>query len=328
VALEAEEAKQVLDKDGNPMDPAFLYASGSEAAKKKKEKAERDAEAALLLKASQEPDEVDPAAAEQVARKGKAAAEEEVKSGMGDFTRLRASEEATEIPDPTAGDPLVVATKTRDMASHAEEAAQKAADHAKDAIEALKQGRPEVWKDAMWQSNKALNMMRRTDYRVATGLAMAAPKSWRSSVTEAARNAAAPYMQAAAYGQTAETLNRQGAYDARNKAKALRSQASDLEQQAEILKHKGDEKKAELTFEHSKLKEEQAQNYEAQAEELLEAARKDVSETEKNGYVADAKTVASNAARDFQLPTRVLWAPPPNPLMNWEPSAPDPFPTS
>eukprot|EP00440_Ansanella_granifera_P047518 gb/GFBE01051469.1/.p1 GENE.gb/GFBE01051469.1/~~gb/GFBE01051469.1/.p1 ORF type:complete len:444 (+),score=120.37 gb/GFBE01051469.1/:1-1332(+) len=321
LSLEEKEANRVLDQDGNAMDPAFLYSERPGAAEQKL--AEEEAQASLLLKETQEPEEVDPAAAKETALQGRADVKEALNITGDAVARLRASEEANMIPDlEAAGDPLLVASKTRDLAEKAEDLAATAAADAEKSIEALKSGRNETWKSAMWQANKALNFMKRTDYRLAT----APTKPWRVQATQAARAAAAPYMQTAAvYGQHAVQLNRQGAYDAASQAKNLRSQADDLETQAGILKRRGDTREAELTEEHAAFKEQQAQQLDAAAKAMVDAARQGVEQTLANGYMKDANLAANQAVQNLKLPVRYQWALQPDPLRNWVPSAPDPW---
>eukprot|EP00931_Biecheleriopsis_adriatica_P061356 TRINITY_DN36892_c0_g2_i1.p1 TRINITY_DN36892_c0_g2~~TRINITY_DN36892_c0_g2_i1.p1 ORF type:complete len:436 (+),score=122.35 TRINITY_DN36892_c0_g2_i1:96-1403(+) len=310
LALEASQAARLVDADGNPMDPAFLY----------EEKGSSTEEAALLLKGT-EPAEVDPAAAKEAAIDGRAAAQEALRSSGADIERLGETKVATEIPDLGATDPLTVASETRSLALKAEDLASKAAEDADRSIQALKSGRNETWKSAMWQANKAISFMKRSDYRIAT----MPTNPWRAQATMAARKAAAPYLQSAkAYGQDAAFLNRQAAYDARNQAQHLREQADSLETQSAIEKNNGATRKAELMAEQSDVKDEQAGKLDQEAQELLKAARQG-DDFGKKGFAEDAKEAAFQAASSLKLPIRYQWALPPDPLRKWVPDAPSPF---
>lgn len=326
LALDAEEANQVVDSNGNAMDPAFLYAKRPEEVKKQHAHAD---EAAMLLRMGEpgDPDDVDRADAHETALDGRSAAQDAVEQGRKTLDRLRSAKVANEVPDLShSDDPLLLASRSRDHATRAQEIADKAEEDAEQSIEALKSGRNETWMAAMWSANKALNFMRRTDYRLAT-VHETAPKPWRALASYASRAAAAPYLQSAQYyEQTAPALQREAAYDAMRRAQELREKVESLDAEADILKRKGLVEEGKIKAEHADLTAKSAQDQEDRAEYLVKAAQQDKKQARKNGYWADAKVAASQAVQRLELPVRYQRSHPPDPLLNWVPSAPDPNP--
>lgn len=326
LALEAAEAERVVDAQGNPMDPAFLYAKVPEEAKKQLAHADQ---AAMLLRTGEpgDPEGVDLEEAHETGLDGRAAAKDAVEKSRKVLGRLSKDKVANDIPDITnSDDPLLLASRSRDHAARAQELADKAEEDAEQSIEALKSGRNETWKAAMWYANKGLNFMRRTDYRLAT-MHETASKPWRALSAYASRAAAAPYLQNAQYyEQTAPALQREAASNAMRRAKQLREKSEALDAEADILKRKGLVEEAKIKAEHADLTSNMAKDQEERAEDFVEAAKQDKKKARKNGYWADAKVAASQAVQKLELPVRYQRSHPPDPLLNWVPSAPDPNP--
>eukprot|EP00930_Biecheleria_cincta_P026046 TRINITY_DN18425_c0_g1_i1.p1 TRINITY_DN18425_c0_g1~~TRINITY_DN18425_c0_g1_i1.p1 ORF type:complete len:426 (-),score=82.56 TRINITY_DN18425_c0_g1_i1:256-1533(-) len=286
LALDSEEASRVVDSQGDPMDPAFLYAKRPEEAKKQRALAD---EAATLLRMGEsgDPQDVDRADAHETALDGRSAAQAAVKQIRKTLGKLHSAEAANAIPDLShSDDPLLLAGRSRSHAARAQELADKAEEDAEQSIEALKSGRNETWMAAMWSANKALNSMRRTDYRLAI-MHETAPKPWRALASYASRAASAPYLQ------TAPALQQEAAYDAMRRAKELREKAESLDAEGDILKRRGLVEESKLRAEHAELTAKAAQDQEDRVEDLVKAAQQDKKKARKNGYWADAKVAAS-----------------------------------
>lgn len=326
LAFEAGEAERVVDAQGNPMDPAFLYAKVPEEAKKQLAHADQ---AAMLLRTGEpgDPEGVDLEEAHEEGLDGRAAAKDAAEKSRKSLGRLSKDKVANDIPGLTnSDDPLLLASRSRDHAARAQELADKAEEDAEQSIEALKSGRNETWMAAMWSANKGLNMMRRTDHRLAT-MHETASKPWRALSAYASRGAAAPYLQNAQYyEQTAPALQREAAYNAMRQAKQLREKAEALDAEGDILKRKGLVEEAKLKAEHADLTSDMAKDQEERADDFVEAANQDKKKARKNGYWADAKVAASQAVQKLELPVRYQRSHPPDPLLNWVPTAPDPNP--
>eukprot|EP00913_Durusdinium_trenchii_P027597 g25885.t1 len=147
-----------------------------------------------------------------------------------------------------AADPLAAAGRARDAAEEAEDAAVQAQREAERSIEALKTGRNRTWMAAMWQANEALNFMKRNDFRLATAQQQShTPIAWRFRAAEAARTAAAPYLQAHQhYAETVPSLQRQAALRSSEEAQRLQREAERLSTQASVLRHRGDASRAAI----------------------------------------------------------------------------------
>lgn len=329
LALDEEEAAQVVDAQGNPMDPAFLYAKAPEEAKKQRARAD-EAAMAMLLRTGEpgDPEEVDLEDAHATALDGRAAAKDAVDQGGKTLGKLSEGAPANDIPDiRLSEDPLLLAAKTQDHALRAEDLAHKAEHDAEASIEALKAGRNETWMAAMWTANKRINFLRRTDHRLAT-MHVKAPKPWRALSAYASRAAAAPYVQAAQYWeQTAPSLQREAAKEAMRQGEKLREQAEALDAEGDILKRKGLVAEAEIKAKQADyMTDKLAKEQDDKAEDFLEAAQQDKKMARETGYMSDANLAASQAVAKLELPVRWQHSHPPDPLLHWHPSAPDPNP--
>jgi len=291
----------VLDSDGNAMDPAFLYGAPAAVALAKESPAETAAD-------------------------GRQAVTEVLTNATEDTEEASESKVANEIEG--AGDPLAAAAKARDAAQRAEESAVNAQRAAERTIEALQSGRNETWMAAMWQANKALNFMKRTDFRLATShTATNAPVPWRVQAAEAARSAAAPYMEVQRhYAETVPQLQRAAALEARRKAEELRREADELKTKALVLRNSGDLTAARLTDAFAQKTRQSAAAQEQAAEEHLKAAELAVKKAKDEGYAEQAQEAADDAVQNLKLPVRYQRSLPPDPLRHWKPTAASPLP--
>jgi len=306
LSLKDFELREALDADGNVMDPSFLYDAPTQP---------------VALAASPE----DPKAKKVFMKARKAF--KKLENATEDVEDLWESDVATEIPD-ASHDPLVAASAAHRAALSAGTAAFEAKRAAERSIEALKTGRNETWMAAMWQGNEALNMMKRNDFRQATAASRPdAPVPWRLRAAEAARHAAAPYLEAQQhYAETMPTLQRERAQEAQEAARKLRNDAEDLKTEAMALREHGDEMKAQVTesFAADKLKEAEAKDRSFQ--DHLEAAHASIKKAEDEGFLEQAQVAADKAVQNVKLPVRYQLALPPDPLRNWAPTAPQPLP--
>jgi len=301
------ELREALDADGNVMDPAFLY------------------DAPMVALAKSPPEGEDPKAKKVFMKARKAF--KKLENATEDVEDLWESDVATEIPD-ASHDPLVAASAAHRAALSAGTAAFEAKRAAERSTEALKTGRNETWMAAMWQGNEALNMMKRNDFRQATAASRPdAPVAWRLRAAEAARGAAAPYLEAQQhYAETMPTLQRERAQEAKEAARKLRNDAEDLKTEAMALREHGDEMKAQVTesFAADKLKEAEAKDRSFQ--DHLAAAHASIKKAEDEGFLEQAQVAADKAVQNVKLPVRYQLALPPDPLRNWAPTAPQPLP--
>lgn len=307
LSLKDSELQQALDADGNAMDPAFLY----------------EAPAAIKFPVALAKD---PAKAKAVAKKAHKAFKK-LENGTEDVEELWDSDVATEIPDATQ-DPLVAASGARRAAQRAEDAAVRAKRAAERSIEALKTGRNDTWMAAMWKANEALNTMKRNDFRQATAAQRHdAPVPWRVRAAEAARSAAAPYLEAQQhYTQTLPQLHKEAALVAQEAAETLRLEAENLKAEAVELRSQGDLTKAEITERFAAEKMRAAEAKEDSVKDHLAAAKASVEKAEDEGYLEHAQVAADEAVQNVKLPVRYQLALPPDPLRNWAPTAPRPMP--
>mmetsp|Transcript_60009 Transcript_60009/g.140237 ORF Transcript_60009/g.140237 Transcript_60009/m.140237 type:complete len:425 (-) Transcript_60009:38-1312(-) len=314
LALEDEQLKQVLDMDGNVMDPAFLYETSQPVA---------------LVASSNDGDEeedVDPKAAKKEALKAISSLKKVLPNATEDIADVSDSEVATEIPDVEGSDPLLAAGHARDAAWRAEDSASKAAREAQKSVEALKIGRNETWLNAMWQADKAVNFMKRNNFRLATAH-VHGPKPWRVQAAQAARAAAKPYLEANAHAaETLPSLDRQASVQESNAAKALRAKADELKTKAAVLRRLGEDTSAQLAEQFAAQTAQQAAAKEQAAKDWLSAAHSSEQKAKDERYLENAQVAADQAAAQLKLPQRYQLALPPDPLRHWVPTAPYPLP--
>lgn len=309
--LKASELKEALDSDGNAMDPAFLYAR-------------RDASSTALAAEPVDEADADDGKAKKLALKGRKAVKE-LKNATEDVKDLWDSDVAKEAH---AADPLAAAGRARDAAEEAEDAAVQAQREAERSIEALKTGRNRTWMAAMWQANEALNFMKRNDFRLATAQQQShTPIAWRFRAAEAARTAAAPYLQAHQhYAETVPSLQRQAALRSSEEAQRLQREAERLSTQASVLRHRGDASRAAIVERSAQALQRRAEAEELTSQEHLDAARASLKKSEDEGFMEHAQVAAEQAVQAVKLPKRYQLALAPDPLRNWAPTAPHPLP--
>mmetsp|Transcript_62558 Transcript_62558/g.116320 ORF Transcript_62558/g.116320 Transcript_62558/m.116320 type:complete len:453 (+) Transcript_62558:107-1465(+) len=244
IDLEEEEAKQAVDKNGDALDPAFLY-----------EHAAAPKRAALLGKAPAPAAAMTPAeasklisdSAKQATDSGKAALatagevrdKEAVYAGKLNARLLSGKDPAA----PRAFNAYGSVLDVHESAETAEAAAESAARAAKDAEEALEQARGAAWLRAHRAADEEVDRVRKEASEKREAM-LNPPKTLRERAQEAATDASMPYLKQASimvsvvhqYNETAMQLSEQGVHEVQQ-ATALRIEAQELREKFNITEN-------------------------------------------------------------------------------------------
>lgn len=222
VAFNEAEAAKISDKDGNPMDPAFLYGMD----KLKLSNQRPVMKGALLSSASRlaaapagapagagpagaepgGPDAVDPKAAKTAALKGRASAEKEGKDASKEAAALREMEHAKQQELNTALkasgngvvtlDPFAAIQDLSVAAVKARVDAEKASLIAAQAVSAYDKGRQKVWKLALGEAGKeVLRWKKHAEDKAKSEWEARIAPTWQSRALKAAQKASKPYIE-------------------------------------------------------------------------------------------------------------------------------------
>jgi len=217
VAFNELEAAKISDKDGNPMDPAFLYGMD----KLKLSNQRPVMKGALLSSASRlvaagpapaaagpppgSPDAVDPKKAKVAALKGKASSEKEGKDASKEAAALREMEHAKQQELNAALkasgngvvtlDPFAAISDLSTAAINARVDAEKASMMASKAVLAYSSGRQKTWKLALGEAGKeVLRWKKHAEDKAKSEWAARIAPTWQSRALKAAQKASKPYI--------------------------------------------------------------------------------------------------------------------------------------
>jgi len=218
VAFNELEAAKISDKDGNPMDPAFLYGMD----KLQLSNQRPVMKGALLSSASRlaaggpapaaagpppgSPDAVDPKKAKVAALKGKASSEKEGKDASKEAAALREMEHAKQQELNAALkasgngvvtlDPFAAISDLSTAAIMARVDAEKASMMASKAVLAYSSGRQKTWKLALGEAGKeVLRWKKHAEDKAASEWAARIAPTWQSRALKAAQKASKPYIE-------------------------------------------------------------------------------------------------------------------------------------
>mmetsp|Transcript_76015 Transcript_76015/g.180880 ORF Transcript_76015/g.180880 Transcript_76015/m.180880 type:complete len:466 (-) Transcript_76015:52-1449(-) len=236
IALEASEAKQVVDKDGNALDPAIVYASSRQ-----------KQQSLIAAHASPAPAPgVSPQAAATAAQAAGKHAKVASQAAFSVAARVRDKEASLAGSlwsrlQTMAFSAYGTVADIHESANTAEAAAESAAEAAASAAEALKQARASSWSKANIAADEAV-VRTRQDASAKMQLMLDPPKTLRERAAEAAADASMPYLHEAAnlqavvgqYSDTAKQLAEQG-MDEKEKAASLRMEAQQIRNAAGIV---------------------------------------------------------------------------------------------
>eukprot|EP00933_Yihiella_yeosuensis_P045835 TRINITY_DN41260_c0_g1_i1.p1 TRINITY_DN41260_c0_g1~~TRINITY_DN41260_c0_g1_i1.p1 ORF type:complete len:442 (+),score=126.80 TRINITY_DN41260_c0_g1_i1:153-1478(+) len=316
LAFEEEEAKHIPDQDGNPMDPAAFYSPGGIAALLQQQKAQ--------VKAAEKPP-IDPEVAKKAAADGRTAVQETLAGPASSdaLNAIRDGEAMNRVPGQLfAQDPLAEAGLINKISQKTEEASNSAKKYADAAVEALKAGRDENWRAAMFTANKQLRFLKDMDHEMFMLATARGPTPWRVLAATNARAAARPFLEAAKGAQRGSIQNREAALD-------MQKQAKDLEQEAMEIKEKADILRRTQQTDEADMLDMQAGDVTKKARGLLESAKAQLASSKAQDaraelYYGQAKQAAYAGAQNTKLPTRAQYVEPLDPLRHWQPTASDP----
>lgn len=252
IALTHDEAAKVVDADGNPVDPVFLYSPASQ-----QPPPSFRASANLLSTRSKlggaapapapapgpaggdgpgDPDDVDKKAAKKAALKGRAEGETQGKearkaaANLRDLEHSKAEELHTALKESGDGtvalDPFAVIGDLNAAAMSAKAVAAEASITAAKAVESYDMGRQKIWKMALSEAGKEVLRWKKfaADKAAKEWAARTAP-TWLSKAAAKAQKASAPYIEGMLRAQeSVKTYNNKG-FETATQARSLWAEA-------------------------------------------------------------------------------------------------------
>jgi len=203
VGFSEQESARTVDRAGNPMDPAFLYAMAPPLSSNRpflnlNSKSSRVASGVA-------PDSVDPKKAKVAALKGRASSDKEGADARLEAARLRQMEHVKQkelhAALKAAGngvvtmDPFAAIQDLNAAAIHARISAEKAAVIASKAVKAYDNGRQKIWKLALSEAGKeVLRWKAFAENKAKTEYEARFKETWQTKAIKKAQEASAPYI--------------------------------------------------------------------------------------------------------------------------------------
>jgi hypothetical protein len=239
IALTEKEAEKVVDPDGNPIDPAFLYSPAIQRPPASFFRGDAGASANLLSTNASlakaypgNPDEVDKKAAKKTALKGRAAATKLAADARKSAASLRKLEHSKQEELNKAlklsGDGTVVLDSMASIEDlhnamlAAKGAAAEASISAAKAVDAYDMGRQKIWKISLSEAGKEVMRWKKfAEDKAAKELKARFAPTWASKVAKKAQKAAQPYIEAMLRAQESVKMFNTKGFDTAQKARAL-----------------------------------------------------------------------------------------------------------
>lgn len=255
VALEDDEARRVVDKNGNTVDPAIIY------------KRRDPAPSAMLLSKTrggirQVPPAPMPAASPAAApgpgpapAPGNPVVTAAINQAVKGITLAKDQEMAARLEADrlnriealkaagAGSDPMAIIEDISEAAEGSRKAAERSADHARRAGEAMKAARANSWTTAVGAAGFSVQQFRAKAGNKALEEA-ATPIPWSELAAEASAQATRPYLRIVRQAQQMSEQWHMEAQDKADKARRFRNKAQGLEQDAAELEQEGDPYKA------------------------------------------------------------------------------------
>jgi hypothetical protein len=258
VAFTEEEATKIVDKDGNPIDPAFLYSAPALSSHLSSQPpASFGVQSNLLSKGTrvtngaepESPDSVDKKGAEKTAKKGKASSEEEGQDARLEAARLRQMEHEKQkelhsvLKESGNGvvtlDPFAAIQDLNSAAVNARVSAEKAAVIAAQAVKEYDRGRKKIWKLALGEAGKeVLRWKKYAEKKAKDEYEARFVPTWQSKALKEAQKASKPYIEGMLRAQESVKLYNEKGFATANGASALWKQAQLEGDQANKLPRK------------------------------------------------------------------------------------------
>lgn len=231
---------------------------------------------------------------------GEAWATAQGQSAQAEATRTRQVETTYEggVSRSVANDPYTAVADIRAHATGAQQAAQRAGESARAAVEAYREARAINWKTAIDTASQEILQLRDVA-RTQREMQENRPKTWQEKAREAVKKATSPYLDSMNAAQESAYQYGAQADMVAKEAKQLDSQAKAMAQTAYSLNKAGKREEAELMIEDARSVAQQAQDQSSYANNMYNTAG--VTAQSVQQFYEEAKVAAAAAAREVRM---------------------------